>query len=36
MSVFETCRRQARPVLDFVSLTLPSFGNRALQRPALT
>jgi transposase len=36
MSVFETCRRHARPVLDFVSRTLRSFGNRALQRPALT
>jgi transposase len=36
MSVFETCRRHARSVLDFVSLTLRAFGNRALQRPALT
>ena len=36
MSVFETCRRHARSALDFVSLTLRSFGNRALQRPALT
>jgi transposase len=36
MSVFETCRRQARSALDFVSHTLRSFGNRALQRPALT
>ena len=36
MSVFETCRRKARSVLDFVSFTLRSFGNRALQRPALT
>ena len=36
MSVFQTCRRHARSVLDFVSFTLRSFGNRALQRPALT
>jgi transposase len=36
MSVFETCRRHARSALDFVSLTLRSFGNRTLQRPALT
>ena len=36
MSVFETCRRQTRSVLDYVSLTLRSFGNRALQRPVLT
>jgi transposase len=36
MSVFQTCRRRARSVLDFVSLTLRSFGNRVLQRPALT
>lgn len=36
MSVFQTCCRHARSMLDFVSLTLRSFGNRALQRPALT
>ncbi len=36
MSVFETCRRHARSALDFVSLTLRSFGNRSLQRPVLT
>ena len=35
-SVFETCRRHARSALDFVSLTLRSFGSRVLQRPALT
>jgi transposase len=36
MSVFETCRRHARSALDYVSLTLRAFGNRALKRPALT
>jgi transposase len=36
MSVFETCRRQTRSVLDYVSLTLRSFGSRVLQRPVLT
>lgn len=36
MSVFETCRRHARSALDFVSLTLRSFGSRVLQRPVLT
>jgi transposase len=35
MSMFETCRRRARSALDLVSLTLRSFGNRALQPPAL-
>jgi transposase len=35
MSVFETCRRHARSVLDHVSLTLRAFGNRLLQRPQL-
>lgn len=35
MSVFETCRRHARPVLDHLSLTLRAFGNRLLQRPQL-
>ncbi len=35
MSVFETCRRHARSVLDHVSLTLRAFGNRLLQRPTL-
>jgi len=35
MSVFETCRRQAHSVVDHLSQTLRSFGNRALQRPVL-
>ena len=35
MSVFETCRRHARSVLDHTSLTLRAFGNRLLQRPTL-
>jgi transposase len=34
-SVIETCRRQARPALDFVSETLRAFGNRLLPRPVL-
>ncbi len=36
MSVFETCRRQIRSVLDYVSLTPRSFGSRVLRRPVLT
>jgi transposase len=36
MSVFETCRRHTRSVLDYVSLTLRAFGSRVLQRPVLT
>jgi transposase len=35
MSVLETCRRQTRPVLDYVSQALRSFGNRFLPRPIL-
>jgi transposase len=35
MSVFETCRRQALPVVDHVSRTLRWFGNRLLPRPQL-
>jgi transposase len=35
MSVIETCRRQARSALDFVSETLRAFGNRHLSRPVL-
>ena len=35
MSVLETCRRQARSVLDYISQTLRSFGNRLLPRPVL-
>ena len=35
MSVLETCRRQTRSVVDHVSQTLRSFGNRLLPRPSL-
>jgi len=35
MSVIETCRRQARSVLDFVSETLCTFSHRNLARPVL-
>jgi len=35
LSVLETCRRQARSALDFVSRTLRSFGNRNLSTPVL-
>lgn len=35
MSVFETCRRHARPVLEFVSENLRAWGNRLLQAPTL-
>jgi transposase len=35
MSVLETCRRQARPAIDFVSDTLRAFRNRLLPRPVL-
>jgi transposase len=35
MSVFQTCRRHARPVLDFVSATLCARGNRLLTAPTL-
>jgi transposase len=35
MSVLETCRRQVRSALDFVSETLRAFGNRDLSRPVL-
>jgi transposase len=34
-SVLQTCQRQARSVLDFVSQTLRAFGNRLLPRPIL-
>jgi transposase len=34
-SVFETCRRQTRSALDYVSQTLRSVGNRLLPRPVL-
>lgn len=35
LSVLETCRRQARSALDFVSQTLRSFGSRVLPTPVL-
>jgi transposase len=35
MSVIETCRRQTRSALDFISETLRAFGNRLLPRPVL-
>ncbi len=35
MSVLETCRRQALPVVDHVSRTLRGFSNRLLSRPVL-
>lgn len=35
MSVFETCRRQAHAVVDYVSQSLCAFGNRLLPRPSL-
>jgi hypothetical protein len=35
MSVLETCRRQARSALDFVSEILRAFGNRDLSRPVM-
>ena len=35
VSVFETCRRQTLSVVDHVSRTLRSFGNRLLPRPLL-
>ena len=35
MSVLETCRRQTRSVVDHLSQTLRSFGNRLLPRPTL-
>jgi transposase len=35
MSVLETCRRQARSAVDFVSETLRAFGNRDLPQPVL-
>ena len=35
MSVFETCRRHARPVLDFVSATLRAWGHRLRPAPTL-
>ena len=35
MSVLETCRRQARSALDFVSRTLRGFGSRVLPTPVL-
>jgi transposase len=35
LSVIETCRRQSRSALDFVSATLRAFGNRDLSRPVL-
>jgi transposase len=34
-SVLETCRRQGRSALDFVSAALRAFGNRLLPQPAL-
>jgi transposase len=34
-SVFETCRRQTRSALDYLSQTLRSVGNRLLPRPVL-
>lgn len=35
MSVLETCRRQAHSLVDYVSQTLCSFGNRLIPRPML-
>ena len=35
MSVLETCRRQTRSALDYISQTLRSVGNWLLPRPAL-
>jgi transposase len=35
MSVIETCRRQARSALDFVSEALRTFGNRDIPQPML-
>jgi transposase len=35
MSTFETCRRHAHSVLDFVSRTLRAWGNRLLPTPCL-
>lgn len=35
MSVLETCRRQARAALDYISQTLRSVGNLLLPRPVL-
>jgi transposase len=35
MSVIETCHRQTRSALDFISETLRAFGNRHLPRPVL-
>jgi len=35
MSVFETCRRHTRSVLDFVSANLRAWGNRLLPTPTL-
>ncbi len=35
MSVLETCRRQAHSVVDYLSQSLRSFGNRLLPRPVL-
>lgn len=35
MSVLETCRRQAHGVVDYLSLTLRSFGNALMSRPVL-
>jgi transposase len=35
MSVLETCRRQARSALDYISQTLRSVGNLFLPRPVL-
>jgi transposase len=35
MSVLQTCRRRARPALEFVSATLRAWGNRLLRVPAL-
>jgi transposase len=34
-SVLQTCQRQARSAVDFVSQTLRAFGNRLLPRPIL-
>ena len=35
LSVLQTCKRQARPALDFVSQALRAFGNRLLPTPIL-
>jgi transposase len=35
MSVLETCRRQRRVIVDYISAVVRAFGNRLMPRPAL-